>query len=462
MCISGMYELAPVRLSKRSAYIAFDDATVEALSPLRHLDRLRAPLLSSPTAPARPPNSSARTANSPRRSPPPAKAGAVTGRRALQPFRIARDPRQSLRPAGAGGARTDGAEVMSAIDLRSDTVTRPSAGMRQAMAAAPVGDDQYGEDPSVNRLQERVAELLGKEAALFVPSGTMANQIGLKVLTRPGDEVVLGHEAHIVWHESGAGAANSGVQFAPVGQGGLFTAADLRAAYKPPGHIVFPPTTLVAVENTHNRGGGVVFPQQDAVAVCAAARELGMASYLDGARLFNAAAASGAASPNWPHPSISFRSRCRRASAARSAASSPAAGGRLPAPIARGACSAARCASPASSPPPGCGRSTTISTGSPRTTPTPGCWRNGWRDCAVSLLDLATVQSNIVIFHMAGAHPRRRDDRGARRGGRGAGLGFCRAHGPRRDPSRRQPRAMPACRRSSRPNHREAAAAVEE
>jgi threonine aldolase len=179
------------------------------------------------------------------------------------------------------------------IDLRSDTVTRPSPAMRAAMAEAPVGDDQYGEDPSVNRLQERVADLLGKEAALFVPSGTMANQIGLKVLTRPGDEVVLGHEAHIVWHESGAGAANSGVQFAPVGQGGLFTAADLTAAHKPAGHIVFPPTTLVAVENTHNRGGGVVFPQPDAVAVCAAARELGMASYLDGARLFNAAAASG-------------------------------------------------------------------------------------------------------------------------------------------------------------------------
>jgi threonine aldolase len=182
---------------------------------------------------------------------------------------------------------------MTPIDLRSDTVTTPSPGMRRAMAEAPVGDDQYGEDPSVNRLQERIAELLGKEAALFVPSGTMANQIGLKILTRPGDEVILGDEAHIVWHESGAGAANSGVQFAVVGRGGLFSAADLRAAYKPPGHIVFPPTTLVAVENTHNRGGGVVFPQEDAVAICAAARELGMASYLDGARIFNAAAASG-------------------------------------------------------------------------------------------------------------------------------------------------------------------------
>ena len=182
---------------------------------------------------------------------------------------------------------------MTRIDLRSDTVTSPSPGMRRAMADAPVGDDQYGEDPSVNRLQERIAELLGKEAALFVPSGTMANQIGLKLLTRPGDEVILGDEAHIVWHESGAGAANSGVQFAVVGRGGLFTAADLRSAHKPPGHIVFPPTTLVAIENTHNRGGGVVFPQDEVVAISDAARELGMASYLDGARLFNAAVASG-------------------------------------------------------------------------------------------------------------------------------------------------------------------------
>src|ERR1700730_17090911 len=182
---------------------------------------------------------------------------------------------------------------MTRIDLRADAVTLPSPGMRQAMAAAPVGDDQYGEDPSVNRLQEEIAELLGKEAALFVPSGTMANQIGLKILTRPGDEVLLGDEAHIVWNQSCAGAANSGVQFTVVGRGGVFTAADLRAAYKPPGHIVFPPTSLVAIENTHNRRGGIVFPQHEAVAVCDTARELGLVSYLDGARLFNAAAACG-------------------------------------------------------------------------------------------------------------------------------------------------------------------------
>src|SRR5258708_27632267 len=119
-------------------------------------------------------------------------------------------------------------EFKEAIDLRSDTVTRPSRGMRQAMAEAPVGDDQYGEDPSVNRLQERIAGLLGKEAALFVPSGTMANQIALKLLTRPGDEVIVGHDAHIVWHESGAGAANSGVQFSVVGRGGPLTPACYR------------------------------------------------------------------------------------------------------------------------------------------------------------------------------------------------------------------------------------------
>ena len=183
--------------------------------------------------------------------------------------------------------------MSASIDLRSDTVTRPSAGMRRAMAEAPVGDDQYGDDPSVNLLQERIAEMLGKEAALFVPSGTMANQIGLKLLTRPGDDVVVGDEAHIVWHESGAAAANSGVQFTVVGRGGLFTADDFLAAFKAPGHIIFPPTTLVALENTHNRGGGVVFPQEDAEAICRAAREVGAGTYLDGERLFNTAVATG-------------------------------------------------------------------------------------------------------------------------------------------------------------------------
>jgi threonine aldolase len=182
---------------------------------------------------------------------------------------------------------------MAKIDLRSDTVTLPSPAMRAAMAAAPVGDDQYGEDPSVNELQELVAATLGKEAALFMPSGTMANQVALKLFTRPGDDVVVSQESHAVWHEAGASGANAGVQFTPVGTGGLFTAADFAAAFKPPGHAIFPATTLVEVENTHNRGGGRVFPQAEAEAICAEARRLGVASFLDGARLFNAAAASG-------------------------------------------------------------------------------------------------------------------------------------------------------------------------
>jgi threonine aldolase len=178
------------------------------------------------------------------------------------------------------------------IDLRSDTVTRPTTAMRAAMTSAAVGDDQYGEDPTVNELQARVARLLGKEAALWVPTGTMANQVALRALTRPGDDVVVSRESHTVWHETGASAANAGVQFTEVGTGGLFTAADFLAVVKPRGHILYPPTTLVEIENTHNRGGGLIFPQNEAVAICDAARGRGVATYLDGARLWNAAIAT--------------------------------------------------------------------------------------------------------------------------------------------------------------------------
>src|SRR5258708_33340535 len=158
-------------------------------------------------------------------------------------------------------------EITAPIDLRSDTVTRPSPGMRHAMADAPVGDDQYGEDPSVNLLQQRIAVLLGKEAALFVPSGTMANQIGLKLLTRPGDDVIVGQNAHMMCHEAGAAAANSGMEFSPVGAGGKFTFPRFRAAIKPRGPIVMPPTGLVALRNTHNMGGAIVFPHAAPVAL---------------------------------------------------------------------------------------------------------------------------------------------------------------------------------------------------
>ena len=185
------------------------------------------------------------------------------------------------------------ADDESRIDLRSDTVTRPGEAMREAMARAPVGDDQFGEDPSVNALQERVAALLGKEAALLTPSGHMANQLALKLFTQPGDEVIVGRETHAVWHETGAGAANAGVQFSEIGSDGLFTADEFADAVKPRGHLIFPPTTLVEVENTHNRAGGTVWDPAELVRVGAAAREHGLASYLDGARLLNAAVARG-------------------------------------------------------------------------------------------------------------------------------------------------------------------------
>ena len=179
------------------------------------------------------------------------------------------------------------------IDLRSDTVTRPSPAMRTAIAAAPVGDDQFGEDPTVNLLQERVAALLGKEAALWLPTGTMANQVALRTLTRPGDDVLVSRDCHAVWNETGAGGANAGVQFTEIGARGVFTAAEFLAARKPRGHLLLPPTTLLEIENTHNRAGGVVFPPAEAERVCAAAREQGVATYLDGARLWNAAVAAG-------------------------------------------------------------------------------------------------------------------------------------------------------------------------
>jgi threonine aldolase len=183
--------------------------------------------------------------------------------------------------------------VAQTIDLRSDTVTRPTAAMRAAMADAPVGDDQFGEDPTTNFLQERVAALLGKEAALWLPSGTMANQVALRTLTRPGDDVVVTRECHAVWHETGGSAANAGVQFTETGAGGAMTVEDFITACKPRGHVIFPPTTLLEIENTHNRAGGIVVPQRLVVALCTAARERGVATFLDGARLWNAAAASG-------------------------------------------------------------------------------------------------------------------------------------------------------------------------
>jgi threonine aldolase len=167
--------------------------------------------------------------------------------------------------------------------------------MRQAMATAEVGDDVWGEDPTVIRLQQRVAALLGKEAALFVPSGSMANQIALKVHTRPGDEVLMGWGSHCLCFEGGAMAAVSGVQHRLLGREGegTYTAEDLRQALQPK-NVHLAPTSLVWLENTHNRGSGRIFPQPDVQAIAGLAHQQGFSVHLDGARLLNAAVASGA------------------------------------------------------------------------------------------------------------------------------------------------------------------------
>lgn len=190
---------------------------------------------------------------------------------------------------------------MQPIDLRSDTVTRPTPAMREAMAKAEVGDDVYGEDPTVNRLQDQAAELLGKEAALLVPSGTMGNQASIHPFVRPGDEVLVGEGAHLIRYESGAAAALSGVQVQQIGVGGLFDGADVRAATNP-GDAHYAPTRLVAVENTHNRAGGRIFPLATIQSVAAASRELGLRLHLDGARLFNAVVATSTPAAVWAEP----------------------------------------------------------------------------------------------------------------------------------------------------------------
>ena len=178
------------------------------------------------------------------------------------------------------------------IDLRSDTVTRPTAAMRQAMANAEVGDDVFGEDPSAIALQAEVAKVCGKEAALFVSSGTMSNQLAIAVQTRPGDEVIASDGAHVIWYETGGAAALSGVQLSAAGTGGLFTADEMEAQMKPAAYWS-PRTSLVCVENTHNRAGGRIFPQSDIRVIAERARVHGLALHLDGARIWNASVATG-------------------------------------------------------------------------------------------------------------------------------------------------------------------------
>ncbi len=181
---------------------------------------------------------------------------------------------------------------LNPIDLRSDTVTRPTSAMRKAMAEAEVGDDVFGEDPTVNALQARAAALFGREAALFVPSGCMANQIAIRLHTQPGDEVITGRWAHSYLYEAGGAAALSGVQITPVGRTGLFQVADVVPELKSTASFSAP-TRLLMFENTHNRGGGRVFPLADLEALAHLARERGLRTHLDGARIFNACTTTG-------------------------------------------------------------------------------------------------------------------------------------------------------------------------
>jgi threonine aldolase len=179
------------------------------------------------------------------------------------------------------------------VDLRSDTVTRPTPDMRRAMAEADVGDDVFGEDPTVNRLQERIAELLGCEAALFVPSGTMANHVSIAAHTHPGDEVICEKDAHIFYYEAGAPASLSGVQIFPLaGTAGILDPVQIEEAIRPD-NVHHPRTALIEIENTHNRAGGAVYPIETLRAIRQVASRHGIAMHMDGARLWNASTASG-------------------------------------------------------------------------------------------------------------------------------------------------------------------------
>jgi threonine aldolase len=180
------------------------------------------------------------------------------------------------------------------IDLRSDTATRPTDGMRAAIATAAVGDEQRREDPTVNLLQERAAALLGQEQALFVPTATLANQIALKLSSRPGDVLVAERHAHVVIYEYGGPAAHAGLMIEPIeGRAGRFGVAELEAATEPSTKAADQRATVLAIEDTHNSSGGRCWPLDELEDVTRAARERGLATHLDGARLLNAAVATG-------------------------------------------------------------------------------------------------------------------------------------------------------------------------
>lgn len=180
------------------------------------------------------------------------------------------------------------------IDLRSDTVTRPSEAMRKAMYNAEVGDDVFKEDPTVNKLEQFAADLLGKEAALYVSSGVMGNQICLNVLTNPGDEVICERDAHIFNYESGSPAALSGVQLNPVdGKYGIITVEQVEPFIRPSSAYYMPKTKVIEIENTHNRAGGTIWPIENIISMKGLAKKYNLYFHLDGARIWNASVAAG-------------------------------------------------------------------------------------------------------------------------------------------------------------------------
>ena len=185
------------------------------------------------------------------------------------------------------------------IDLRSDTITRPVPEMRQVMANAEVGDDVFGDDPTINELENRTAEILEKESAVYVPSGTMANQLAVRCHTQPGDEILLDANAHIFWYEAGAPAALSGASCRVIqGRRGIFTVDQFLEALRP-ANIHLATTRLLALENTHNRGGGSVWPLEQLAQVCDAAHGRDISVHMDGARIWNASIASGIAEADY-------------------------------------------------------------------------------------------------------------------------------------------------------------------
>ena len=291
------------------------------------------------------------------------------------------------------------------VNLFSDTQTRPTEAMRHAMAQAEVGDEQRFDDPTVNALQERVAELLGKEAALFLPSGTMCNAIAFRLHVRPGgDEVILDRTSHPVQYEAGGPAALSGAMLNVLdGDGGIFTAAQVEAAVRPAGDRYGPRSRLVSVEQTTNIGGGRVWPLEALRAVLDVASRHGLRSHLDGARLMNAVVASGVPAADYAArlrhgldrlhegPRRAGRRRAGRvARADRRGLALQADDGRRDAPGGR-AGGRRRCT-----------RSTTTSSASPRTTPTRAASPRAWPRSTASRIDPDRVETNIVDLRGAG------------------------------------------------------------